>query len=179
MSTAIWLVNLAVLIAVLGADLGTRQITRRRILRPLIVSAVAVAGFVKSPQSSGTGLALELAGLSVGLALGALGSHRLMTVRRDESAGTAASIAGAGYAALWTGVIGARLVFSYGADHWYSAALGRWLAAHQVTVAGLTDALVLLAIGMVLARVMRFARVLGSVGRPDPHAALRAVSTRS
>jgi hypothetical protein len=179
MSAAVWFVNLAVLLAVLGADLGTRQITRRRILRPLIVSAVAVAVFVKGPQTSGTGLALELAGLGIGLALGAVGSRRLMSIRRDRAQGMATSVAGAGYAAFWIIVIGTRLVFSYGASHWYSAALGRWLAAHRVTVAGLTDALILLAIGMVLARVVRFTRALGSVGRPDAQAGLQAVSTRS
>ncbi|HTU29526.1 MAG TPA: hypothetical protein VMF07_09100 [Solirubrobacteraceae bacterium] len=179
MSASIWLVNLAVLAAVLGADLGTREITRRRILRPLIVSAIAVAVFVKSPQTSGTGLALELAGFGIGLALGVIGSHRLMSVRQDGAAGTATSVAGTGYAAFWTAVIGARVLFSYGAEHWYSAALGQWLAAHQVTVAGLTDTLILLAIGMVLARVMRFARVLGSLEHHGAPAGHHAVSSRS
>jgi hypothetical protein len=172
MSASIWLVNLAVLLTVLAADLGTRQITRRRIVRPLVVSGVAVAVFVKSPQTSGAGLVLELAGLGVGLALGAIASRRLMSIRRDEAANTTTSVAGAGYAAFWTAVIGARLLFTYGADHWYSAPLGQWLAGHQVTVAALTDTLILLAIGMVLARVLRFARVLGHAGQLAPHAPL-------
>ena len=57
-------------------------------------------------------------------------------------------------------MIGARLLFTYGANHWYSHALGGWMTTNGVTVDGLTDALVLLAIGMVLARAVRFARVL-------------------
>ncbi len=57
-------------------------------------------------------------------------------------------------------MIGARLSFTYGAYHWYSNALGRWMATNQVTVNGLTDALILLAVGMVLSRAVRFARVL-------------------
>jgi hypothetical protein len=171
MSASIWIVNLAVLLAVLAADLGTREITRRRIVRPLIVSAVAIGLFVKSPQTSGTGLALELAGLGVGLGLGAFASRRLMTIREDDTTGTATSIAGAGYGVFWVIVIGARLLFTYGAEHWYTTALGQWLAAHQVTVAGLTDTLILLAIGMVLARVLRFARVRGHVAHVGPQRA--------
>jgi F0F1-type ATP synthase membrane subunit c/vacuolar-type H+-ATPase subunit K len=164
MSASIWIVNLVVLAAVLAADLGTREITRRRVVRPLIVSGLAVAVFVKSPQTSGAGLAIEVVGLVAGLALGMIGSRLFMVVRRDEDSNTATSIAGVGYAAFWLVVIAARLLFSYGANHWFSHPLGQWLAAHQITVAGLTDALILLAIGLVLARVARFARVLSEVG---------------
>ena len=57
-------------------------------------------------------------------------------------------------------MIGARLVFTYGANYWYNHALGTWLFTNRITVDGLTDGLILLAIGMALARVVRFARVL-------------------
>jgi hypothetical protein len=165
MSVSIWIVNVVVLAAVLAADLGTREITRRRVVRPLIVSVVVVAMFVKSPQTSGAGLAIELVGLAVGLALGTIGSHRFMVIGRDERSNAPTSAAGVGYAAFWVVVIGARLLFAYGANNWFSHPLGQWLAANQITVAGLTDALILLAIGLVLARVARFARVLGQVGQ--------------
>jgi hypothetical protein len=62
--------------------------------------------------------------------------------------------------AVWILVIGARLLFTYGANHWYSHAIGQWLATNRVTVDALTDALILLAIGLVLARAVRFAYVL-------------------
>jgi hypothetical protein len=163
MSANVWIVNLVVLAAVLAADLGTREITRRRVVRPLIISGIVVAMFVKSPQTSGAGLAIEAGGLAAGLALGAIGSRAFMVIRRDEGSNTATSIAGFGYAAFWVLVIGARLLFTYGANHWFSYSLGQWLAANQITVAGLTDALILLAIGLVLARVARFARVLSEV----------------
>lgn len=70
------------------------------------------------------------------------------------------TIAGAAYAAFWVVVIGARLLFTYGANHWYTQSLGHWLATNRITDAGLTDGLILFAIGMVLARVIRFARIL-------------------
>jgi hypothetical protein len=158
--TGILIVNLAVLAAVLWADLGTKEVTRRRVVRPVIVTAIAVAIFVKNPQTSGNGLALELAGLVGGLILGAIGVRLLMVIRTDPGSGKPISIAGAGYAAFWIVVIGARLLFTYGANHWYSHALGQWLTANRVTVDALTDALILLAIGLVLARAIRFAHVL-------------------
>jgi len=169
MSAGILIVNLAVLAAVLAADLGTREITWRRVVRPLVVAVVAIAIFVKSPQTGGHGLVLEIGGLGVGLALGTIGSLRLMRIRRDDNGGHPISIAGVSYAAFWVVVIGARLVFTYGANHWYTHPLGQWLATNRITVNGLTDALILLAIGMVLARVVRFARVLHHAGHlPQP-----------
>ncbi len=162
MPTDVWIVNLAVLGAVLASDLGTKEITWRRVLRPVIVAIVAVALFVKSPQTSGRGLALELVGLVAGLILGALGSLFLMAIRRDPATKRLISIAGAAYAAFWIIVIGARMMFTYGANHWYNHALGTWLFTNHITADGLTDGLIVLAIGMVLARVVRFALVLSS-----------------
>jgi hypothetical protein len=129
-------------------------------MRPLIVSMIAAAIFLKNPQMSGNGLALELVGLASGLILGAIGSHLLMRITRDPRTDKRSSITGPGYAAFWIVAIGARLLFTYGANHWYSQDLGHWMAANRITVDGLTDALILFAIGMVLARVIRFARVL-------------------
>ncbi len=159
MSASIWIVNIAILVAVLSADLGTREITWRRILRPVLVSAIAISIFVKRPQTSGNGLELELAGAVVGLVLGTLGSLAFMRIDRATSMRGAVSHAGAAYAVFWIVVIGARLLFTYGANHWYTHSLGKWLFDNRITVDGLTDALILLAIGMVIARVVRFTRV--------------------
>ena len=169
MPADVLIVNLVVLGVVLSADLGTRTITRLRIMRPLIVAAVAVVIFVRNPQTSGTGLTLELVGLVSGLILGAIGVRLLMVINTEERT----TVAGAPYAAFWIVVIGARLLFTYGAEHWYTEPLGRWLITNHVTVDGLTDALVLFAIGMVLARALRFARALSVA--PGPQAAQPAL----
>jgi len=55
---------------------------------------------------------------------------------------------------LWTAVIGARAAFSYGAEHWFQHPLVSWAVANQVTTAAITDALIFMAIAMVLVRTV-------------------------
>ncbi|NUR25410.1 MAG: hypothetical protein HOV83_06095 [Catenulispora sp.] len=161
MDISIWLVNGIVLASVLGTDLGRREVTRARLLRPAIVAAVIVPLYVKHPATSGTGLALELGGAALGLVLG-LAAAALLKVRREEGTEKVHTHAGAAYAALWSGVIGARVAFSYGAQHWFTEGLGRWMYAHQVSVDALTDALVVMAIAMLLGRTGAMAAKRGA-----------------
>src|SRR5262249_36207738 len=66
--------------------------------------------------------------------------------------GKPVSRAGAPYAILWTVIVAARAAFSYGSVHWFSAPLVSWGIASHVTAAALTDALIFMAIAMVLVR---------------------------
>jgi hypothetical protein len=67
-----------------------------------------------------------------------------------DAAGSARSRAGIGYAALWAAVIGARIGFAYATSRSHS--VQTWLGTHQITSAALTDALIFMAAGMLLAR---------------------------
>jgi hypothetical protein len=165
MNASVWIVNLAVLGSVLATDLGRRPITTSRLLRPAIVAAVIVPMFVKHPATSGSGLLLEIAGTGVGLLLG-LAAAALLNVRRDRQTGQVFTHAGAAYAALWTAVIGARVAFSYGAEHWFTGPLGRWMWTNHVTVDALTDALILMAIAMLLGRTGTLVLRRGPVAAP-------------
>ncbi|WP_194916739.1 hypothetical protein [Catenulispora rubra] len=151
MDASVWIVNIAVLASVLGTDLGRRKVGTARLLRPAIVAAVIVPLYVKHPATSGSGLVLELAAAALGLLLG-LGAAALLKVHHDPKDNTVYTKAGASYAALWTAVIGARLLFVYGSNHWFTAQLGRWMFQHQISVNALTDALVVMAIAMLLGR---------------------------
>jgi hypothetical protein len=151
------LINVAVLFAVLEADLGPhRKIGAFRILRPLLLAGAIVPLFIKNPATQGAGLGLEL---TVGLAgiLTGLGAVRLTHVYRSPRTGRPVSRTGFGYAALWITVIGARMAFSYGSEHWFSAQLGSWMARNSVTSDAITDALLLMAVAMTLTRTIGLA----------------------
>jgi len=151
------IVNAIVLAAVLEGDLGWhRKITKFRILRPVLVTAAIVPLFLAKVTTHGGGLAVELAGVAAGLA-GGLIALALMRVYRRGPSGRPATAAGWGYAALWTAVIGARALFSYGALHWFRPQLGQWMAAHAVSVGAITDGLIFMAVAMVLARTIGLA----------------------
>ena len=48
-------------------------------------------------------------------------------------------------------------IFSYGCVHWFPTQLVHFAEAHELTVAGLTDALVFMAIAMLVARTLGLA----------------------
>ncbi|TDU05976.1 hypothetical protein EDD99_4518 [Streptomyces sp. 846.5] len=152
--TQAMIVNGAVLVAVLHSDLGSeRKIGPVRILRPLVLAGAVIPLFVQSPATHGTGLAVELAGIAAGL-LGGLVAVALMAVHRSRDTGRPVSRAGTPYALLWIVVIGARAAFSYGSSHWFPAQLTSWCIAHQVTGAAITDALIVMAVAMLLTRTI-------------------------
>ncbi len=84
--------------------------------------------------------------------VGGLIALALLRVFRSGTTGKPASSAKWGYALLWTGVIGARALFSYGADHWFGNQIGSWLAANSIPSAAITDGLIFMAVAMLLTR---------------------------
>ena len=148
MPASVWIINLVVLTAVLEADLGRRKITWFRLARPVVLAGAIIAFYLKGIAGSGDGLALELGLAALGVVLG-LAAGALFRVYRDGQ-GYARSQAGAGYAALWILVIGARIGFADATSHSHS--LQVWLGTHHIFSATLTDALIFMAAGMLLAR---------------------------
>jgi hypothetical protein len=151
MTTSQYLLNLGLLAYILASNLGTHPVTRRRFTLPLVLVAVAAAAFLRTVPTLGHDLALELVGTGAGIALGIL-AGLLVRVRRED--GRLLMSAGASYAALWVVVIGGRVLFAYGAEHWFARSIGEFSMRHQITGADAwTCAFVLMALSMVLARV--------------------------
>ena len=153
MSTSQYVLNLGLLALILVTNLGTHPLTRRRVLLP--VALVAVAGYVylRDLPTLGNDTRLELAGLTVGAVLGVVAAL-LVDVRRGPD-GSVVTRAGAAFAALWIVVIGGRMLFAYGAEHWFGATIGRFSHIHQITGADAwTAAFVLMALAMVVTRML-------------------------
>lgn len=153
MSTSTWIINLVVFGVLMEANLGHRKIGWFRVVRPLLTSASVVTLFLTNVPTSGHNPALQAVAVAVGVLLG-LGSHLFMSVRFDPQkgrSGRGVSRAGVGYAAFWAVIFAARLVFIYGSEHWFTASLGRFMVTHQLSLAGLTDALIFMALAMALA----------------------------
>jgi len=174
MLTTALIINGFVLFAVLEADLGrARKVSRFRLMRPLLTAATIVPMYLEALATHGTGLALEIAGGVAGVLLG-LAAAGLMSVRREPATGRVVTRAGAAYAALWIAVIAARSCFSIGAVHWFNHPLATWMASHQVTGAAITDALIIMAVGMTLARTLSLAARTNQTRRHDTVAPIAA-----
>ena len=172
------LVNGAVLLATLHADLGAhRKIGPMRVLRPALVAGGIVPLFIDPVVTHGTGLAVELAGVAAGV-LGGLAALAFTHVYRSPQTGQPVSRAGWPYAMLWILIIGARAAFSYGATHWFPTQLGTWCAAHQVTAAAITDGLIFMAVAMLLTRTLGLAARAATLPRSASAPAIVPAPTR-
>ena len=135
-------------------QLGRRPFTLRRFFLPLLVAAAVSYHYLFQGVATTAGardfeLILALAGIAFGV-LAVL----LIRVERDPSSGRIVMEAGAVYAALWVIVFGGRLAFAWAATHLWQHQVAQFSIAHQLTNTAWTDAFVLMAVAMVLARTV-------------------------
>lgn len=165
MTTTEYLLNFALLAFILVTNLGTHRVTRRRLVLPLVLVAVAASAFLRHVPTIGHDLTLELLGVAAGAVLGVV-AGLLVHVHRDHDGTT--TTAGLPYAALWVAVIGGRVLFAYGAEHWWSRSIGMFSMQHQITGADAwASAFILMALTMVLARVAVTAAQAALAHRPS------------
>ena len=152
MTASEYLLNAALLVFVLHSNLGTHAVTRKSVIRPLILVASVGSFFLGSIPGAGNDHLLEGTGLLIGIVLG-VASAALVRVRRTTAG--VVTTAGAGFAALWIAVIGGRVAFAYGADHWFSGALVSFSRAHNITSSNAwADGFILMALAMVVTRIV-------------------------
>jgi hypothetical protein len=150
--TAICLLSLGILAFVLKTGLGTRELNRRRFTLPLAIVAVVGALYPRAIPASAGDIKLiagiGAAGVILGLVAGAL-----MKVRRADD-GSLVTVAGTSYAAVWIAAIGSRLLFAYGASHWFAPQVASFSRSAGIdSSAAYTAAFVIMALAMVLTRV--------------------------
>jgi len=195
MSTSMLVLNLGLLAWILAANLGTRPVTLRRLLLPLVVVAGVAAGYLEDVPTLGNDVALETALAGAGVLLGVVAGLLVPVFRRAGAAsgepahsaqsqqsaqsqrsgrsghGELVMRAGAAYAVLWTAVIGGRIAFAYGAEHWFARDIAQFSRDHLITGSDAwTAAFVLMALAMVVSRVaitaLRITRVTRTVTAP-------------
>jgi hypothetical protein len=151
------LVDAFVLGAVLESDLGGhRKITRFRLIRPVLVAGAIIPLYLTAVTTHGSGLILEVTLAAAGIVVGMVATA-FMTVYASPQTGRPVSRATAAYAAVWIVVIGARAAFTYGSSHWFSSQLDSWMMRNSLTGAAFTDALIFMAVTMVLTRTIALA----------------------
>jgi hypothetical protein len=151
MSLAQYALNAGLLVFILASNLGTRAVTRWRLAMPVVLVVVAGGVLLRDVPTVGGDVRIEAFGVAAGLLLGVVAG---VLVRVRQEPGGLVMVAGTGYAALWTLVIGGRMVFAFGADHWFAAGIGRFSYDNGISGADAwTTAFVLMALTMVLTRV--------------------------
>ena len=106
MNTSQYILNLGLLAVILGGNLGTRTMTVRRLLVPVVLVAVAGYVYLRAVPTAGNDTYLEIAGATLGVLLG-VAAAALVRVRRDGQ--RVLATAGAAFAALWIAVVGGRI----------------------------------------------------------------------
>ena len=152
MSTAQWILNLALLGWVLTRNLGTHRVTRATFLVPLAVVVTAGAWFLSDLPTAGHDLELDLIGIVAGLLLGTLAA---LLTRMHRRRGHLVVTAGTAFAAVWIATIGGRMLFAQWATHSGARTIGEFSMRHQITGADAwTAAFVLMALTMVVVRIV-------------------------
>jgi hypothetical protein len=140
-----------ILIIILAADLGRRRVTTLRMMRSVVAVAVVIVIFVESFPAQGNDLSLQFVGIGAGVICGLI-AGTLLPAYRDGS-GELRTVGGLGYALVWIAISAGRLVFAYGAEHWFGAELVRFSIDYRISGPDTyANAFVFMSLAMVLTR---------------------------
>ncbi|BCJ37191.1 hypothetical protein Athai_46940 [Actinocatenispora thailandica] len=166
MTASTVLIQVIVLAVTLESDLGRRKIGWFRVLRPVISVAAIAPFFFTSVPTSGNSVILQSAGAVLGLGIGAVSvSGAFVSIEHEPryrgwlarlthrpAVPAMMSRCGIGYAVIWAAVSVGRLAFAYASEHIFPAAMGTFMAAHQLSPDALANAFIFLSFGMGIAR---------------------------
>ena len=166
MTLQTWILIAAVFGAVVVLRLGRHRYTRRRRLLTLVVIALLAGKYVRGMPTSGHDLIIEIACAALGALFG-LAMLAATSVTRDRRTGEIWIRAGLAYLALWTVMLGSRVVFAYAASGWDRAAVARFFASHQLTGTAVTPAFVLMTIASLVTVMLGTTLRARSLGGSD------------
>ena len=132
MNINMYVIN-AILVLMVVRQIREHSLDLRSLAVPVLAVGAAAVFFLHSVPGGGSDIALELAGVSAGAAMGAVGG--LATRLRRGADGRALGRAGAG-GRMWVAGVGARMAFAFAATHGAGPAIGRFSIAHHITGPG-------------------------------------------
>jgi hypothetical protein len=148
----IYLIN-ALLVLLVVRQIREHQLDLRALAVPVLAVAAAAVMFLHSVPSGGSDITLDLACVSAGAAMGAIGG--LATRLRPGAGGRPLGRAGVLAASMWIAGVGARMAFYFAATHGAGPAIAAFSIAHHITgSAAWTAALVMMALADVLTRLI-------------------------
>ncbi|WP_030208522.1 hypothetical protein [Streptomyces sp. NRRL S-87] len=140
-----------ILVIILSTDLGTRRITRMRLLRSIIAVAVVMVLFVRSLPLGGNDPWLQLAGVGAGVVCGLVAGALLPAHRGSD--GDVYTRGGVAYAVVWTLMSASRVLFAYGSEHWFAQDVILFSIENKLSGQDVySNAFVFMALAMVLTR---------------------------
>jgi hypothetical protein len=151
MTTSDYLLSFGLLAFILYTNLGTKALTRRRFTVPLIAIAVAASVYLHGVPTAGNDLTFILLAAAAGIAFGAV-TGLLSRLDRNPQ-GQLITRAGAAFATVWIVVVSGRVLFGYGAMHWWRVPIIHFSMHYQLTGPAYPAAFVVMALTMVLARL--------------------------
>jgi len=152
MNINMYVIN-AVLILMVIRQIREHPLDLRSLAAPVLAVGAAAVLFLHSVPGGGGDIALELACVLAGVAMGAIGG--LATHLRLGADGRPRGRAGWLAASMWVGGVGARLAFAVAAGNGAGPAIARFSIAHHITgSAAWVAALVMMALADVLTRLI-------------------------
>ncbi|WPB93147.1 hypothetical protein [Streptomyces malaysiensis] len=142
-----------ILTIILATDLGHRRITTMRMMRSIIAVGVVIAIFVDSfPTKGGNDLSLQLVGVGIGVICGLI-AGALLPAYKDATSGQLYTIGGIGYALVWIVLSSGRVIFAYGAEHWFTMDLIKFSIDYEISGQDTySNAFIFMSLAMVLTR---------------------------
>jgi hypothetical protein len=152
MNINMYVIN-AILILMVVRQIREHPLDLRSLAVPVLAVGCAAVLFLHSVPAGGNDIALELACVLAGAAMGAIGglATRLRLGADGRPLGRAAWLA----AGMWVGGVGARLAFAVAASNGAGPAIAQFSIAHHITgSAAWVAALIMMALADVLTRLV-------------------------